>query len=56
MNINESIVAKTSKYFKDRGINLPKISELVDPHTIDPEIIKKLKSIKKEVLVQSFFF
>ena len=47
MNINESIVSKTSKYFKGRGINLPKISELVDPHTIEPEIINKLKSIDK---------
>ena len=47
MSINESIISKTSKYFKGRGINLPKISELVDPHTINPEIINKLKSIDK---------
>ena len=48
MNINESIVTKTSKYFKSRGIYLPKISELVDPQTIDTEIITKLKSIDKD--------
>ena len=47
MNINQSIVSKTSKYFKSRGINLPKISELIDPSIIDPNIINKLKSIDK---------
>ena len=50
MNINESIVAKTSKYFKSREISLPKISELVNPHTIDPEITKRLKSIDKNAV------
>ena len=47
MNINESIITKTSKYFKSRGINLPKVSELVNPHSIDEDIINKLKSINK---------
>ena len=47
MHINESIITKTSQYFKNRDIKLPKISELVDPHTIDPNIINKLKSIDK---------
>ena len=47
MNINESVVTKTSEYFKGRGIILPKISELVNPQTIDQDIINKLKSIDK---------
>ena len=47
MYINESVVTKTSKYFKGRGIILPKISELVNPQTIDQDIINKLKSIDK---------
>ena len=47
MNIKESIVSKTSKYFKSRGINLPKISELINPQTIELDIINKLKLIDK---------
>jgi len=47
MNINESIVNKTAQYFKSRGINLPKISELIDPHTIDSKIINQLRLIDK---------
>ena len=47
MNINESVVTKTSKFFKSRGIILPKISELIDPRTIDEDIVKKLKLIDK---------
>ena len=47
MNINESVVTKTSKFFKSRGVILPKISELIDPQTIDEDIVKKLKLIDK---------
>ena len=47
MNINQSVVKKTAQYFKNRGINLPKISELIDPHTIDSKIMNQLKSIDK---------
>jgi len=47
MNINESVITKTSEYFKKKGIVLPKISELTDPHTISEDIQNKLKSIDK---------
>ena len=50
MNINKSVVNKTSKYFKKRGIKLPKISELINPHTIDEEILNKLKSVDKDAI------
>ena len=47
MNINESVITKTSEYFKKKGIVLPKISELTDPNTISEDIQNKLKTINK---------
>jgi hypothetical protein len=47
MNINESVVSKTSEYFKSRDINLPKIAELIDPHSINDDIINRLKTTDK---------
>ena len=47
MNINESVVSKTSEYFKSRDIKLPKIAELIDPHSINNDIINRLKTIDK---------
>ncbi len=47
MNVNKSVVAKTSQYFKSREIILPKISELVNPQTIKKDIINRLKLIDK---------
>ena len=46
--MNEQIISKTSKYFKERGIVLPKISELQNPHSINEDIRLKLKSIDKD--------
>ena len=48
--MNELIVSKTSEYFKKKNIILPKISELCNPHSIDKDIIKKLKTIDKDVI------
>jgi len=48
--MNETIVSKTSEYFKKKGIILPKIAELSDPHSINDEIIEKLKSVKKDAI------
>ena len=48
--MNEEIIDKTSKYFKERGIILPKISELQDPHSINEDIKFKLKSLDKDVI------
>ncbi len=45
---NEEYLKKTIKRCKERGIILPKFSELRDPSTIDEKIIEKLKGIKKE--------
>ena len=47
MNINESVISKTSEYFKKKGIILPKISELTEPNTISEDIQNKLKTIDK---------
>ena len=47
MNINESVISKTSEYFKKKGIILPKISELTEPSTISEDIQNKFKTIDK---------
>ena len=47
MNIDESVINKTSEYFKKKGIILPKISELTEPNTISEDIQNKLKTIDK---------
>ena len=48
--MNQSIVTKTSEYFKKKGIILPKISELCDPNAIDKNIINKLKTVNKDAM------
>ncbi len=48
--MNETIVSKTSEYFKKKGIILPKISELCDPHLISEDILKRLKNIDKDAI------
>ena len=45
--MNEAIINKTSEYFKKKGIILPKISELSNPHSINEDIVKNLKSVDK---------
>jgi len=46
--MNESVISKTSEYFKRNGIILPKISNLCNPDSIDEDIKNKLKSIHKD--------
>ena len=48
--MNETIVSKTSEYFKKKGIILPKISELCNPHSINKSILEKLKAVKKNAV------
>ena len=48
--MNEKVVSKTSEYFKPKGINLPKISELINPHSINKDKIEKLKTIDKDAI------
>ena len=38
--MNESIISKTSEYFKKIGIIFPKISKLCNPNLIQEAIIK----------------
>ena len=48
--MNESVISKTSEYFKKKGIVLPKISELCNPHTVNKNIINKLKTVGKDAM------
>ena len=45
--MNESNISKTSAYFKKKGIILPKVSELCNPHSINEDIKNKLKTVDK---------
>jgi len=46
--MNESIINKTSKYFKKKGIILPTVSELCNPHTIKDDTKNNLLKIDKD--------
>jgi len=48
--MNEAIVSKTSEYFKKRGVILPKVSELCNPHSLDEDVKNKLKSLDKDAM------
>ena len=48
--MNEQVVHKTSKYFKEKGVVLPQISELQNPHSIHDDIKLQLKSLDKDAM------
>ena len=48
MNSKDQILNKTAKYFKDKNIRLPKISELADPNLINKKIKKNLETLDKD--------
>ncbi len=48
--MNENIINKTAEYFKKKGIVLPKISELCNPHSLDKNTISKLKNVDKNTI------
>ena len=48
--MNNTIITKTSDYFKKRNIILPTISELSNPHSIDVSIMKNLKNLDKNAI------
>ena len=48
--MNESNISKTSAYFKKKGITLPKVSELCNPHSINEDIKNKLKTVDKDAM------
>ena len=45
--MNQTIISKTSEYFKKKGVVLPTVSELCNPHSIDDELKNKLKNVDK---------
>ena len=45
--MKESIISKTSEYFKKNGVILPTISELSNPHSIKEKVKNKLKTLDK---------
>ena len=45
-----NIVEKTAKYFKEKGVVLPTIDELKNPHTISEEIKNKVLKLDKDAM------
>ena len=45
-----NIIEKTAKYFKQKGVILPTISELQNPHSINEEIKNKVLKLDKDAM------
>ena len=45
-----NIVEKTAKYFKEKGVVLPTIAELKNPHTINDDIKSKVLKLDKDAM------
>ena len=48
--MNESNISKTSEYFKKKGVILPTVSELCNPHSINEDVKNKLKTVDKDAM------
>ena len=48
--MQSNIVEKTAKYFKEKGVVLPTISELRNPHAISDEIKNKVLKLDKDAM------
>ena len=48
--MQSNIVEKTAKYFKEKGVVLPTISELRNPHSISDEIKNKVLKLDKDAM------
>ena len=48
--MNESNICKTSEYFKKKGVILPTVSELCNPHSINEDVKIKLKNVDKDAM------
>ena len=48
--MNESNISKTSEYFKKKGVILPTVSELCNPHSINEDVKIKLKTVDKDAM------
>ena len=56
--MNESIISKTSEYFNKKGIILPTISELANPHIInqeykDSKLFRSSKLMSKKIYYEN---
>ena len=48
--MQSNIVEKTAKYFKEKGVILPTISELRNPDSISDEIKNKVLKLDKDAM------
>ena len=48
--MNESNISKTSEYFKKKGVILPRVSELCNPHSINEDVKIKLNTVDKDAM------
>ena len=48
--MNQSNISKTSEYFKKKGVILPTVSELCNPHSINEDVKIKLKNVDKDAM------
>ena len=48
--MNNNVIEKTSDYFKKKGIVLPTVAELSNPHSINDNLRSKLKNIDKDAM------
>ena len=48
--MNSLVIEKTANYFKQKGIVLPTISELQNPHLIDTDIKNKVSKTDKDAM------
>ena len=48
--MQSNIVEKTAKYFKEKGVVLPTISELKNPHLISEDIKNKVLKLDKNAM------
>ena len=48
--MNSLVIEKTANYFKQKGILLPTISELQNPHLIDTDIKNKVFKTDKDAM------
>jgi cysteine synthase len=48
--MNESNISKTSEYFKKKGVILPTVSELCNPHSINEDVKIKLNTVDKDAM------
>ena len=45
--MHTNVIEKTAKYFKEKGVVLPTISELKNPHSINEDIKNKVLKLDK---------